>query len=228
MWLGMSLERRHNIQDYANDAPRGETLVILRGSLSLSEMSKTARVDVNAEGSFGLDALGASLNADANLSLDDARPQFAKLRINASAAASLWSGIDLQLQASGQLADGALPVSEEIGFGGARLGRAFDYSSLSGDMGWAAGMELRYTTSLDFGPLEMVQAIAFADLGEVWNLGANPSGTDGAGLASAGTGLRFMLCHGLVASLEAARSIGERAPSQQGSTRFFFSLSWAM
>jgi hemolysin activation/secretion protein len=228
VWLGMSLERRHNIQDFANDAPRDETLVMLRGSLSLTEVSGHSRADLNIEGSVGLDALDASRKTDVNLSLDDARPQFAKLRLNAFASTPLWSDIRLQIQASGQFADGALPDSEEIGFGGARLGRAFDYSSLSGDTGWAAGVELRYTTSLNFGPLETVQAFVFADLGEVLNLGGNPSGTGDASLASAGSGLKLMLGNGLVASVEAARSIGGSPPSQQGSTRFFFSLSWAM
>jgi hemolysin activation/secretion protein len=90
--------------------------------------------------------------------------------------------------------------------------------------------------SFDFGSPDLasrhrvftVQAFVFADLGEVLNLGGNPSGTGDASLASAGSGLKLMLGNGLVASVEAARSIGGSPPSQQGSTRFFFSLSWAM
>lgn len=228
LWLAFILDRRDSEQFTPGDTPRDETLVMLRGSLALTEAGDGSRTDIFVEGTSGLSGLGASRNGDAALSHDDARPQFAKLRVNASSVVPIWSGVDLQLLASGQIADGALPASEELGLGGARFGRAFDYSAITGDIGWAASAELRYTFATGLPIAERIQFYAFADGGEIWNLGVLPLSLTEAQMTSAGGGLRIMLPYGALATIEAAQSIGERVPSQRDSTRFFFSLSWAM
>ena len=66
---------------------------------------------------------------------------------------------DISLFVAGQHADGGLVSAEEFGAGGARYGRAYDYSEISGDDGAAAAIELRHTWANIAGWLKSLQAL---------------------------------------------------------------------
>lgn len=202
---------------------------MLRGTLNISDASATARTDISLETTAGIKGLGASENHDSNLSLDDARPQFSKLKVSASRQQMLWSNLDLFISAAGQLADGTVPSSEEFTLGGAKFGRAFDYGELSGDEGWAASLEVRYTMDGSILSADKIQMFGYADFGEIWNAGASPSGYPHAELSSAGAGLRVSILPGVFGTLEWASPLSnDVATSHQTGSRFFFSISWSL
>lgn len=108
----------------------------------------------------------------------------------------------------GQFSSDNLPDDEEISFGGARWGRAYDYGEIDGDSGAAGQLELRFTREkLDLA--DSLQAYAFSDYATTWI-------RDGEGeadtLSSAGLGLRAAFGGGYRAGVEAAVPLN-RTPS---------------
>ena len=138
--------------------------------------------------SKGIDALGSSEKGDANLSRTNADPEHLKFNASYLRQQPLPSNLLLQFQVEGQYSSDSLVSSEEFGFGGPRLGRAFDASEISGDSGFGAGLELHY---LGWGSNSIVRKIpyAFFDIGRVWN---EEPGRPAETASSAGLGLRLM------------------------------------
>ena len=88
---------------------------------------------------------------------------------------------------SGQLSSEPLLSSEEIGIGGAYIGRAFDFFERSGDQGVLALVELGYEFTKPVSWLKRLQPYVFLDGGYVDDL----RGAVGGGkLISTGGGLR--------------------------------------
>ena len=130
------------------------------------------------------------------------------------------------MMVAGQLADGALVAAEEFGGGGARFGRAYDYSEIVGDDGIAGAAELRWNWRNAFEAVAYLQLYAYVDAVRIWNIGADPFQNNDASLSSAGGGLRVIPIAGVLASLEVAKpwsrdvaAEGDRSP------RIFVSLS---
>ena len=103
-----------------------------------------------------------------------------------------WSGkplgdITLRVAVSGQIASEPLLSSEEMGLGGAYLGRAFEFYERSGDQGIMGSLELGYEFSKPVSWIKRLQPFAFVDGGYVGNL---QGGYGGGTLISAGGGLR--------------------------------------
>jgi hemolysin activation/secretion protein len=184
------------------------------------------RNDFSLEVSQGIDVFGASSNGDPFLTRPDGRPQFTKLRLDASRLQKLAEDFDVLFSASGQVADGALVSAEEFGGGGARFGRAYDYSEITGDEGAAGAVELRYTFQNAFGVVPSLQLYAFADAATIWNEGSDPSVIAHARVSSSGLGLRAAPFAGVTASVEIAKPLS-REVAQEGdrNPRAFFSLS---
>ncbi len=224
IWAKLQFDAREaevlDISAYHTD----EHTRVLRGSLSYTLVKGATRADVTVEAFHGLDALGASSNGDANLSRADARPQFTKLRFDASATRKVFAKLDVALMGAAQWADGALPAAEEFGAGGARYGRAYDYSEIVGDNGIAGALELRWTWKKLNDWMNSVQLYAFADAAQIWNLG--PTGPEEASLSSAGGGLRVSVAPGILATVEVAKPLTRDVASQgDRSPRVFVSLA---
>lgn len=227
LWAGITLDARDSNDEDGGSPPQREKLRVLRGSFSYQDVSPDSRVNIRLEASQGLDTLGASRNGTPNLSNDDTRPQFTRARLRAAYQTDLWGNLSMDVSAVGQYADGALPASEEFSFGGARYGRAYDYGTLQGDSGWATAIEFQYGFDAGFIGMEKMQIFAYADAGEIWNIGATPSGFINASAASAGGGLRFFILPGLSTSFEAAVPLSrDDAVNGLRTTRFFVSLNW--
>lgn len=229
IWLSAMLDGRDSSSEVPAETPSAERTRTLRGSINFTESDAKSRTELTLEESSGLQGIGASRNGDQHLSQGDARPQFSKIRVNASRLQTIWSNIDLLASATGQIADGALPSSEEFTLGGAKFGRAYDYGSASGDTGWAASVEMRFTTDVDCLWVENMQVYSFADYGKLWNLGSNPSGFATSELYSAGVGARIFFASGLLGTIEWATPLSnDVAVQHQHDARFFFTLSWSL
>jgi hemolysin activation/secretion protein len=194
---------------------------VLRGSFSYTLVAGATRADVSLEASQGFDALGASKNGDAGLSSASARPQFVKARLDATITQKLFSKLDLVASGAGQWSDGGLVSAEKFGVGGARFGRAYDYSEIVGDDGIAGALELRWTWRKLNDWISSVQLYGFADAARIWN-----DGGTSASLSSFGGGVRVSVVPGITATVEVAKPLTRDVLAQGDRTpRAFVSLS---
>lgn len=169
----------------------------------------------------GFDTLGATSAGRADLSRSDGRPDFTKFTGDIRRIQPLIEDISASLTVLGQYSLDGLFGSEEFGVGGARIGRGYDPSEITGDHGIAAALELRYGDAIQ--PWSY-QPYAFYDFGSVWNItGSNRQ----VSLASTGGGVRVALPYGLSGALEVARQL-THAPftgAREMETRFLFDVS---
>lgn len=154
--------------------------------------------------SQGLDGFGASDKGDANLSRAGANPDYTTLYLNWERQQPVAPDWLLRTTAQGQKSSGDLYASEEFGFGGPRLGRAFDSSELIGDDGIAIGLEMRFTGMAPIHNGDLTPFV-FYDFGRVWN--DNPGQPGGLSASSAGVGVNYLHRSGVTADLTIAQPI---------------------
>jgi hemolysin activation/secretion protein len=228
LWVNLLLEAKENVSDDGTQAPSRERLRVLRGSLSYNEVGDASRTDLTLQTSHGLEVFGASGNSGAGPGQDDARMQFSRVRLTASHFTQLIDTWFVTFQAMGQYADGPLPSGEDFNYGGARFGRGYNYSAISGEHGWSAAAELSYAVNGSFVGLGQMQFFVFADAGRTWRIRPLSQGADTLFASSAGGGLRVSITPQLNASIEAALPIAyDDTVSANDTTRIFFTLSWS-
>ena len=227
LWMSVAFDGREIEESDPLSIVTDESTRVVRASVAFNAIGPRSRTDFALEGSRGLDVLGASHNGDPRLTRPDARPQFTKLRLDAAHLQRLSEHWDVLVAAAGQLADGALVGGEEFGGGGARFGRGYDYSEITGDHGVAAAAEIRYTARNLLDALASLQVYAFADVAAVWNRSSDPL-LEKADLSSAGFGVRVSPFPGLTATAEVAKPLS-RVIAEEGDRdpRGFVSLSAA-
>jgi hemolysin activation/secretion protein len=207
LWAAFLFDGRESNQSDSGGMLSDERTRVLRGSLSYTLVDGATRSDVTIETSHGLDAFGASLNGESQLTRPDGRPQFTKVRMDGALSHKVSDRWSASLFVAGQHADGSLVGGEEFGAGGARYGRAYDYSEIIGDDGAAAAIELRYTLTGNADWLTSLQLYAFADAAMIWNRASDPSAMSETSLSSAGLGVRLTLLPGVTATFELAQPL---------------------
>ena len=135
----------------------------------------------------GIDALGATEPGDPLASRFDADGVFTKFEMWGRWYRQLGGNLALELTGFAQVATGPLLASEEMGIGGPRHGRGFDYYERSGENGVAGALELQYNITNPSEDIDNMQVYGFIDGAAVRNLG---DGNGGGRLASAGAGIR--------------------------------------
>jgi hemolysin activation/secretion protein len=138
--------------------------------------------------SRGIYGLGANSSDNKYSSRAGASPNFTKADLSISRLQTINENWLLFAVSNGQIASGTLYSSEQCGYGGQSIGRAYDLSEITGDQGASAELEVRYT-GLKTHEAVTVQPYGFYDIGKAWNFAdsqeSNQSG------ASAGFGMRF-------------------------------------
>ena len=199
IWASLAGRVRESEQTRDDLLIREDRLSIVAGDLYGYRRYATGRVRGRATVSQGLDLFGANRRNDALGSRGDAGGVFTKLEMWGEVEQQLGGAFSLLVQAEGQLADGPLLSSEEMGLGGRRFGRGWDYREFSGDRGIAGAIELRHDFKKVTPLVENAQVYGYADAGTVDNYRL---GSGGGSLASAGGGLRLWLKSSLRASAE--------------------------
>lgn len=208
--------RRHNLgMNFSFDVRDTDSNTL--GTALVRESIRTLRVGMDYDGfspggafynaagvsvSKGLDIFSASNRGQLNLSRGLARPDYIKIAMNYTNVFFMAQNWQLVTDARLQHAPQPLHSSEQFGYGGRSIGRAYDSSEILGDNGFSGGLELRY-----FGlPISSGgwarMPYAFYDIGKVWNEGANQPARKTA--ASAGAGIRFNHVDGVSANLALA------------------------
>ena len=119
-----------------------------------------------------------------------------------------------------------LLASEEFGVGGAKFGRAYDSSEITGDQGLAFKLELQKAFQPKKKYLRDLQAYAFFDYGKVWNRIETTAGSKTQDLDSLGIGIRFNITDMISGYLEWNKPLNQKVASEGNKDgRAFFSLS---
>lgn len=186
---------------------------------------------IDIELSQGLDIFGATGRGDllASRGVNSGGP-FTKVVATLQRVQRLLPGLAFLVEVSGQYADTALLSSEQFGVGGARFGRGYDPSEITGDHGIAVRTELQYGGDIPDLPVAATyQVYGFYDAGRVWNRETVPDET---ALSSAGGGVRLNLSTHFSANVEVARQLdhvsnssGDGTPeSRDRETRVLFNV----
>ena len=176
----------------------------------------------------GLPIFRASDRGDDQLSRPRGHGDFTKGTIDLTRQQIIdgpWSAMASMI---GQKAASTLLSSEEFAVGGARFGRGYDPSEITGSNGAAGSLELRYDGRIPgLGPDLTYQLYAFGDFGVVWT-GDAAGGVEKDSLASTGLGVRLGIGGRYSAEIEAAKPLTRGVASEGNKTdmvRVYFRLS---
>ncbi len=182
----------------------------------------------------GLDVFDATQSNDPKASRLGASGEFIRLEAYASRLQSLqrWPFLQLYGELSAQVADGSLLVSEQCGYGGGHIGRAFDPFEISGDHCIKGLAEVRYDLPMNGWAndwaINMLQFYGLADFGYVLKSGdlLPPDKRSDAG-ASLGLGMRWRALDHVSGLVEVVQPVGLGVAFEDGekNARVFFGLS---
>lgn len=156
----------------------------------------------SASVSKGFNILEATRTGSDNLSRAQGRSDFVKVEARISRLQKLnenWSFFGF---VEGQYAPHPLLSSQEFGYGGVKVGRAYDSSEITGDQGVTAGLELSYNNINPINALNFsITPFAFYDIGKVWN---EDTGGESLSAASAGFGVDYQFRNSINGTLQVA------------------------
>lgn len=223
LWVNAGFDVRDVRQHRSDEFVRHDRLAVARLGLAANARALAGRVRANLAVSQGVDALGATDRGDALASRDDADGTFSSLVGFVDWTGPLLGNITLNVAALGQLASQPLLISEEIGLGGGRFLRGYDYSERSGDQGAMVSGELRYDWDGIFSKDRGAELFVFADGGHVANLS---DGFGSGSLFSTGGGVRADILRRLNAAVELAVPLsGARYDTGDSKPRVRFTVS---
>lgn len=218
LWLDAEFEYRDLRQDRFDMLARHDRLPVVRTSLYTRAVAAGGALSAKLTLSQGLDILNATQRGDPLASRPDASPDFTALSGWVRWQRDLSGPFSLALAGQGQISSAPLLITEDIGLGGNRFLRGYNFSERSGDNGIMGSAELRYDWDDVFGLVRGMQLYAYADGGVVGNL---DEGRGSGSLASSGGGIRTDITRNLDLDLELAIPLtGPRYDTNDKSPRF--------
>jgi hemolysin activation/secretion protein len=180
----------------------------------------------------GLDVFDATQSNDPKSSRLGASGEFIRLEGTVSRLQSFRSYLHLFTEIDAQIADGALLVSEQCGYGGGSIGRGFDPFEIAGDHCLKGLAEIRYDLPLgDWSMariLDAAQVYGLADFGVVLKSGDLIAGEKRSeAAASLGIGTRVKALDYLSGYVEVAAPLGKGVELEKNSRdpRIFFGVA---
>lgn len=150
----------------------------------------------------GLDLFDTRPGGSADLSRAEGQSDFTSYKLKYTHQHALPNNFGLRATFSGQYAAMPLFSGEEFGYGGNEMGKAYNASEITGDMGIAAQIELNYTRPTAWA---VMQPYVYYDIGKTWNNDRADHVMSSA--ASAGLGTRLNLTMGLSADFTLAKPL---------------------
>lgn len=185
------------------------------------------RLDV--ELSQGLDFMGAN-DASDNISRSNGENVYTKAFAQYTRLQPLDEHYSWYVGVTGQVSSEPLLASEEFTVGGINYGSGYDPAELSGDHGFAARAEYRYSDNLPEQYGSIYQLYAFYDGGKIYNEDALLGEAKQASLVSAGVGTRMSLVNGMSLTAEVAKPLSSDVVAEGthgDSVRGFVSMNYA-
>ena len=165
----------------------GDHLRYLRGGLDYSLVHNDGITDLNLKLSKGLDILDATKSDSLTISRIGAYSDASKLQGDIKRLQPLTDSTNLILKATGQWAFKPVLSAELFGIGGSEYGRAFDFSTVTGDNGYAASAEVNYKIPYQSDAIDRINVYGFIDGGQAYDK-TNLAGDSWQGLSTFGGG----------------------------------------
>lgn len=179
-----------------------ENIRSLRVGASYDWFDKTGAITVvSAQVSRGLGWFSGTPSRSSSLGRADGDTTYTAISADVERLQPIADRWTLSLKASGQVAFDPLVSSEQCGFGGARLGRAYDSFEISGDHCLSGSAELAWQPPLGF---LSSQVYGFYDIGGTWLKTAAPGTDKSQWRHSLGTGLRIAINRHIDVNVEGA------------------------
>jgi hemolysin activation/secretion protein len=225
--LGGSLEYKELESRFDTVVNSNDVLWVSRANLAYDSIGPSGAVStLFVQLSQGLEIGAATLEGDPDASRQRGSADFFSVLFDAGRVQPLAGPVELALTSRLQIAGRKLLASEECGYGGAGVGRAFDNFEISGDHCFLASAELRGEPDVIAGDLVMAP-YGFVDVGRVWTHGLPPPGQHSRDDAqSIGGGFRFGLGEAFSAYLEFAQPLSHDVTLEENRNgRVFFGLT---
>lgn len=175
--------------------------------------SRPATTRLQGALSHGLDVFDATKTGSPGLSRPGGESDFTKLNVELTRIQTLTPQLSAAVAVSAQVAGGPLLASQQFGLGGARFGRGYEPSELTGDIGAAISIEGRYAPPLDLPLVSEPQLYAFYDAGAVESK-LPPAGMPKSdSLSSAGAGVRFSIADRISVQFELTKPLSRPVAS---------------
>ena len=228
LWLNGIFDYRNSTEDQLGELNFDDRMRVVRIRTNLTIRDDWEGTNwVIGTLSRGLDVFGASSAGSASLSRNDGIPDFLKFYLDIGRVQDIGSKYAIEISAIGQKSRDPLLSSEEIGLGGSRFGRAYDFAEITGDDGLSGSIEARRLFHTGDPFVDDIQLFGFFDIGAVWN--RNPASAEfrRESLASTGVGFRAMLRSSINFSAVIAKPLTRPVftSGNNNSLRAFFSLS---
>lgn len=206
LWGWIGGRYRQSMQDDSDVAIRDDR--ITTAELGLNGFVRVLGGRWNGGGRIvqGIGIFDATQEGDPLASRFDGDGVFTKFEAWGNWYRSLGGNFAVELAGMVQAATRPLLASEEMGIGGPRYGRGFDWYERSGENGLAGSIEVQYDFGQIANGIPNVQLYAFADGAGVRNL---EDGGGGGRLASAGGGTRIRLGDNVSVGAEAGVPLNE-------------------
>lgn len=133
------------------------------------------------------------------------------------------NGYGIAVSGSGQYSDSAMPISEQISFGGRQFGLAYPVGEIAGDKGWGIALELNRAFAMDTRYIKQVQPYVLTDAARTH---LNNFDVPDGDIASAGFGVRLTDKQHYSLDLSLAQPIGN-IPVNASRRSPRFNLSYA-
>lgn len=221
LWASAGGTIRNSELDREGAPNRDDRIVTANASLYANGRLAGGRARVRLSYFLGLAWFHATEIGDPLASRRDAGGSFSKIDFWLRYTRPLGSGFSIDLSGEAQLASRPLLASEEMGLGGRRFLRGFDYREMAGDQGAAFAAELRYEPRIGGDAIDRLQLYAFGDVGRVVNL---RGGFGGGTLASAGAGARLWFLDRFEGGFELALPLTEGLFDEDPDPRLSVSL----
>lgn len=223
LWVDAEFEYRDLRQERFDVIARHDRIPVVRTSLNTRALAAGGSLAARLTLSQGLDILDATQRGDPLASRADASPDFTTLSAWVRWQRDLPGPFSVALAGQGQVSSTPLLITEDIGLGGNRFLRGYNFSERSGDNGIAGSAELRYDWDNAVGLFRRMQLYAYADGGVVGNL---EDGRGSGSLASSGGGVRTDISRDLDLDLELAVPLtGSRYDTDDKSPRLNVTVS---
>lgn len=225
LYLQGSFDYRHASSELLGEDYTEEDTRVLRLGAQYDWIDQTGSTTLlGVTVSKGLDIFDATANNADTKSRAEADFDFTAVKFDATRLQRLFGQTTLFVAATAQFTDVPLASSEQCGWGGEIMGRAYDEFELAGDTCFLASAELRQTYANPFFYVDYLQAYVFADAGQLNVLGDDEQSLDS---QSAGFGVRAQVMTDQYFYAEVAFPLAEEVAQEESDDARFF-MGWRM
>jgi len=198
-----------------------DRLQLARAWIEVTRATNRFRLDGRFGISQGLDLGSGTERGDPLATRPSGSAKFTKFNADVQVVAPLTKKLFLRVDSSAQYSTKPLLASEEFALGGSRIGRAFDFNTVTGDHGVGGMVELSYQLGSIKNAPKGLELFTYADGGGAFRKHASPGLPHEQWLASAGAGGRFTAL-GMIWSGEVGVPLKHSRSNQH--PRVFFSV----